>query len=87
MPESITRSPARLKARSRLARAAQLAGSQPNAEAAAIVEDARRNYKFVTVEDYIRRTVDAAPPLTTDQKDRLAQLLHAAPAAAGDSGA
>jgi hypothetical protein len=27
------------------------------------------------LEDYIKRTVDAAPPLTAEQRDRLAALL------------
>jgi hypothetical protein len=38
---------------------------------------ARRNLRAARLEDYIRRTVDAAPPLTPEQRDRLAVLLRA----------
>ena len=37
---------------------------------------ARRNLRAARLEDYIRRTVDAAPPLTAEQRDRLAVLLR-----------
>lgn len=37
---------------------------------------ARRDLRAARLEDYIRRTVDAAPPLTGEQRDRLALLLH-----------
>jgi hypothetical protein len=37
---------------------------------------ARRNLRAARLEDYIRRTVDAAPPLTAEQRDRLALLLR-----------
>ena len=40
--------------------------------------DARREYAVAKIEDYVRRTVDAAPPLTDDQRHKLAQLLAAA---------
>jgi len=38
--------------------------------------DARRNLRAARLADYIRRTVDTAPPLTADQRDRLAVLLR-----------
>jgi hypothetical protein len=38
--------------------------------------DARRNLRVERLADYIRRTVDAAPPLTTEQRDRLAAILR-----------
>ena len=38
--------------------------------------DARRNLRTERLADYITRTVDAAPPLTADQRDRLALLLR-----------
>ncbi len=38
--------------------------------------DTRRNLRTERLADYIRRTVDAAPPLTADQRHRLASLLH-----------
>lgn len=37
---------------------------------------ARRDLRAARLEDYIRRTVDAAPPLTAEQCDRLALLLR-----------
>ena len=37
---------------------------------------ARRNLRAARLEDYIRRTVEAAPPLTAEQRDRLAILLR-----------
>ena len=39
------------------------------------IDDARRNLAVAKLEDYIKRTVDAAPPLTVEQRDRLALLL------------
>lgn len=36
---------------------------------------ARRNLAAERLADYIKRTVDAAPPLTPEQRDRLALLL------------
>ena len=37
---------------------------------------ARREYAAAKIEDYVRRTVDAAPPLTDEQRSRLATLLR-----------
>lgn len=76
-PASITSSPERLKARSRLARTAQLAATNPDPAAAEAVVEARRAYNFVTAADYIRRVADEAPPLTEEQRNRLALLLRA----------
>lgn len=41
-----------------------------------VVDDARRDLRAARLEDYIARTVAAAPPLTTEQRDRLAALLR-----------
>ncbi len=38
--------------------------------------DARRQLRTERLADYITRTVDAAPPLTAEQRDRLAVLLR-----------
>lgn len=38
--------------------------------------DARRSLRAASLEDYIRRAVDSAPPLTPEQRDRLALLLR-----------
>lgn len=43
---------------------------KPNAEAL------RRDLAAVRLEDYIKRVVDSAPPLTVEQRDHLALLLH-----------
>ena len=39
-------------------------------------DDTARDYAAAKLEDYIRRTVDTAPPLTPEQRDRLALLLR-----------
>ncbi len=75
-PASINSSPERLKARSRLARKAQLAASDPDPAAAEAVVEARRAYNFVTAADYIQAVVAAAPPLTQQQRDQLATQLR-----------
>lgn len=38
--------------------------------------DARRNLRAERLADYIRKTVDEAPPLTPAQRDRLSVLLR-----------
>ena len=38
--------------------------------------DARRNMRTERLADYIARVVDAMPPLTNEQRDRLALLLR-----------
>lgn len=48
------------------------------------IDEARRELRASRLEDYIRRTVDAAPPLTAEQRDRLAVLLRPSPG--GDTG-
>ena len=40
-------------------------------------EELDRDYAAEKLADYISRTVDAAPPLTAEQRDRLAVLLNA----------
>ncbi len=46
------------------------------------IEEARREHAAAVLENYIRRTVDAAPSLTSEQRDRLALLLRGGGAAA-----
>lgn len=46
--------------------------------AAQRVIDLQREYRTVAAEEYIRSTVDAAPPLTETQRAKLAALLHPA---------
>ena len=43
--------------------------------------DARRDLRAERLADHIRRVVDEAPPLTTEQRDRLALLLRGSDAA------
>jgi hypothetical protein len=43
--------------------------------------DKRRDYAAAKLEDYIRRVVDQAPPLTEDQRARIAALLQGGQAA------
>ncbi len=37
---------------------------------------ARRDLRAARAEEYIRQVVDAAPPLTDDQRRQLAAILH-----------
>ena len=39
-------------------------------------EQARREFKAAKAESYIRSLVESAPPLTPEQRDRLALLLR-----------
>lgn len=50
-------------------------------------DDLAREYAVARLADYIKRTVDAAPPLSTEQRDRLALLLRGPSAAEGDRAA
>lgn len=45
-------------------------------DSAELIADARRELAAAKLEDYIRRVVDGAPPLTPGQRDRLAILLR-----------
>jgi hypothetical protein len=40
------------------------------------IANARRDLAAASLEEHIRKTVNAAPPLTDDQKARLAALLR-----------
>jgi hypothetical protein len=42
-----------------------------------------RDHAAARLEEFIRRTVDAAPPLTPEQRDRLAVLLRTTSPPAG----
>lgn len=42
----------------------------------AAIEDARRDLKVARATAYIRKLVSEAPPLSAEQRDRLALLLH-----------
>lgn len=73
-------SAAQRKARATLAsRTAHAHRNPSDPEACSAIAEARVAYKLVSAEDYIRRLVDAAPPLTPEQRDRLAMLLRPIP--------
>lgn len=64
-------------ARAKNARAAKALRQAPNDP---ILQEqantARREYREAMLAEHIRKTVDAAPPLTSEQRDRLAVLLR-----------
>lgn len=58
------------------------AATQPDLGAnqeGARAEELERDYAAERLADYIKRTVDEAPPLTPAQRDRLAMLLRGGP--------
>ena len=67
MPDSWT------QARSRLARL-----SQTHAPDSPEILAARRDLRVARLADHITKVVDQAPPLTPEQRDRLALLLRSA---------
>jgi hypothetical protein len=44
----------------------------------------KRDLAAIQIEDFVRKTVDAAPPLTAEQRARIAALLTPGPG--GDAG-
>jgi hypothetical protein len=68
--------PQRRIARATLASAEAAARRNPTHEARQRVDTLRAEYRTLALEDYIRETVDAAPPLTTEQRERLAIILR-----------
>jgi len=59
--------------RAGIARATRASRRSGDARAA---DELRRDYAAAKLEDYVRRTVNAAPPLTQDQQSRIAALLR-----------
>jgi hypothetical protein len=47
----------------------------------ATIANDKRQYRYLVLEDYIKRTVDAAPPLTPAMRHQLALLLRGGDAA------
>lgn len=66
-------------ARSQLANSSRRAKSTPTAENLAALADAKRRYAESALAEHIARVVDAAPPLTAEQRERLAKLLRPMP--------
>ena len=62
--------PAQRQQRARIAALRRYHGDDPKVDAEATA------FKTDRLADYIQKTVDAAPKLTTDQRDRLAMLLR-----------
>lgn len=66
----------RRQARAQLASKAAKAAQHPHDPTKLrAVDDARRDYRFVAATDYVRQLVDSAPPLTLEQRARIASLL------------
>lgn len=63
------------KERSRLARL-----HQTHAPDSSEVQDARRDFAAARLEDHVARVLADAPPLTDEQRDRIAALLRVNPA-------
>ena len=62
--------------RAAIARAARRAKRTASDEDREAERRARADYAAAKLEEHIRRVVDAAPPLTAEQRDRLALLLR-----------
>src|SRR4051812_12092195 len=63
--------------RAAVAVAAQQVKNHPHDEdARRRLEDLRRDYAASKIEDHIRKVVASAPPLTIQQRNKLALLLH-----------
>ncbi|GAA2726323.1 hypothetical protein [Actinocorallia aurantiaca] len=67
MASKIKASAARISIRQQLASASRFSPEK--------VDDLRRDLNAQTLEDHIRAIVDTAPPLTVEQRERLAGLL------------
>ncbi len=66
----------RLRARSRVGNLSKKAKQRPDDPAVlAELQQARRDYAAAALEAHIKALVDSAPPLTPEQRDRLAVLL------------
>lgn len=52
-------------------------------EDTATADELRRDYRAARLEEYVTRTLAAAPPLTDEQRERLALLFQQPPAAGG----
>ena len=62
------------------ARVASLSRNRPSTDPELI--DARRSLKATRLEEYVARVVAEAPPLTPEQRDRIAALLRPSDGAA-----
>lgn len=69
-------SPERAKMRARIAATKRHHPDRPD-----LIANDQRTLKMARAEDFIRGLVESFPPLTDDQRSRLATLLQPAPAA------
>jgi hypothetical protein len=65
-----------ISAQSRTARAHLAKAVQKHGNDAAEASEARRDFNAARLDDYIRETLAKAPPLTDEQRARLAELLR-----------
>ena len=65
-----------LRATAAIARAHRAEGSDSPR-----LDDLRRDLAVAKLTEYINKTVDAAPPLSNEQRERLATLLRGGPVA------
>lgn len=72
--------PVPISPQSRSARARLAQSAATNGPDSAQTIDARRDFAAARLDDYIRGTLAKAPPLTDEQRTRLADLLWPAPA-------
>jgi hypothetical protein len=70
MPETVYKGSALAKARSQVA----VASRKPRDPEA--IEAARRDFATQKIADYVTKVLDAAPPLTDEQRCRLAEVLR-----------
>ena len=68
----------RMTPEQRRARAALAAKSRYSPDDPTLDDD-RRDLRALTLEEHVRRVVDQAPPLTSEQRQRIAALLQPAP--------
>lgn len=64
--------------RSRVGNAAKTHKAKPSDQTRSQLDDARRALAEEKIKAFVERTVASAPPLTPDQRDRLAVLLRGA---------
>jgi hypothetical protein len=62
--------------RSRASLASLAARASKDPAAAEAVEEARREYRYISAAEYVRQLLSARPPLTDDQRDALASMLR-----------
>lgn len=74
--------PVPISAQSRAARARLAKSTQATGPDSIETVDARRDFAAARLDDYIRDTLAKAPPLSGEQRDRLAELLKPAREAA-----